>query len=272
MSVGRDSYLLIFISFFSIHCASRKCERFFTYKSTTINIKGISTKLKKNGVRVSETSFGSILIDPKNVQASAELQRLDLYQRTLCEQLNALKNDSIATVRRTEYIDALTDMMKISQKPDSLLDSRVEKLESAEEKRTIAERYYQELKKTPPNVDVKLHVREDGQILYFINFLNDVPIMCKESFARYDNQPITIQVLRPVWPTFHPSKGSTQWNKTFINLNDPQFVNDQIFKIKFQLYYVSIYSSEVNAPNLSKQIDKIYLIDRAKLTATEVKE
>lgn len=263
--------LIIFPLFFT-HCASRKCERFFTYKSTTIDIKGISTKLKKNGIQVRETSLGSIMINPKFVQASTELQRLDLYQRTLCEQLNAIKDDSLRNVRRGEYIDALTSMMKIAQKPDSLLGSRVEKLESAEERRKIDENYYQELKRTPPNIDAFIRIREDGEILYYIKFLNDVPVRCKDFVGRYDGKQTYGNVLRTSWPTFYPSRGLVQWTKTFVNINESQWPSEQIFKVKFNLFYVSIYADEVSTPGLSKQINKIYVIDRAKLTATEVKE
>lgn len=256
----------------SASCSSRKCQRFFVYKSTKIDIKGISANLKRNGISVGEKTIGSILIDPKYVQASEELQRLDLYQKTLCEQLNLIKSDSLKTIRRHEYVSALIDMMKIAQKPDSILSNRVVKLETAEERRANAEQYISELKKTPPNVNLNLIILPDSVICYTVEILNDVPFKFRATLGRYDNRSLTSDHLILSDPELNPQKKRNWFFSTGRKVNDPQLSQEDIFKVKLHFRYYSIYIDEVNAPGLYKTVVKVYQINRKELTVVELKE
>lgn len=263
-------YILVALSLYK-PSVSQKCPKFFVYKSTKIDIKGISIKLKKNGVSVNENAIGSILIDPKYVQASVELQRLDLYQKTLCEQLRLIKSDSLRNIRRTEYIMALVNMMAIAQKPDSLLGSRVTKLEIAEEERLNNEKNLNQLKRTPPEAQIILYISRDGDIRYFINIMNDVPFTFRAYLSRNDGKSMTSQslVIGP-GPILNPNK-QRQWIfSTGRNINDPQLPQEPIFKVNLRFRYSSIYVEEVNAEGLSKDITQVYTIDRKALTAVEI--
>jgi hypothetical protein len=112
---------LILAYFTSCNSSKLTCSKFYTYKSKTINIKGITTKLKKQGVDVGDVSVGEISIDPKYVVADSELQRMDLIQTKLCEQIKGLPaKDTLRRKKVEQYIDALLLMLKIGQKPASV--------------------------------------------------------------------------------------------------------------------------------------------------------
>jgi hypothetical protein len=132
-------YLLLGLIVFAFTgCSnSNKCKRFYTYSSKTINIKGITVKLQKNGVPV-ENTIGEINIDPKNVVASEEMQKLDFAQYNLCSRIHELpKDDTIRRSLQIQWINSLLDLYKMTKNPDSVLSRKVVKLEAAEQKRLV---------------------------------------------------------------------------------------------------------------------------------------
>jgi hypothetical protein len=262
---------LFLIVLFSLGCSTKKCQRFFTYRTTQVDLKGISSKLEKNGISTNHYEIGSILIDPKFVKVSEELQRLDLYQKTLCEQLNLITNDSLRTIRRQEYVSTLISMIKIAQHPDTLLEARVERLEDAEERRTIAENYSYNLKKTPPEADLRMFIHPDGRIMYLLTILNDVPFHYDATLYRTDGVDMmkNMIILGPD-PTIYPGKEKQYILPTGRKLDDPLLPQDSIFEVKLAFHYYSIFLDEVRAPNLDKWITKYYLINRRNKGVLEV--
>lgn len=67
----------------------RKCSKFFHYKTNTLNLKGLKADIK--GIDV---GLGELSIDPKNVEVTDELKRLDLLQFSICKDIQNVKNDA----------------------------------------------------------------------------------------------------------------------------------------------------------------------------------
>jgi hypothetical protein len=96
------------------------CGRMFDYSSKKIDVKGISTKLKKAGVEFGDFGVAEISIDSKYTEVSEKMQKLDLYQLKICEQLSSYSNtDPERKSLQKDYIQALTDMFRIANNLDS---------------------------------------------------------------------------------------------------------------------------------------------------------
>lgn len=68
----------------------KKCERFFTYETIKLDIKGL-----KSGVKDFTVDIGNITIDKKVIEAKKEeLQRLDLLQYSVCNDIQNLPKNS----------------------------------------------------------------------------------------------------------------------------------------------------------------------------------
>ncbi len=97
------------------------CKRFFTYETKTINIKGITTKLKKAGIEVVDVGVGEIIIKSEFVKASERLQELDLRQWTSCNQLKNLPKNSPLRNKLLEANNFVyNEMFKIALNPESV--------------------------------------------------------------------------------------------------------------------------------------------------------
>jgi len=101
-------------------CSSKlRCTKHYTYIARKIDIKAITTSLKKQGVEVADVGIGEITIDPKYVTASDKLQELDLLQYALCGQIKGDSKKSPLREKLVEqYADALLNMMKIAKNPE----------------------------------------------------------------------------------------------------------------------------------------------------------
>jgi hypothetical protein len=101
-------------------CSSKlRCEKHYTYNARKVDIKGITTSLKKQGVEVADIGIGEITIDPKYVTASDKLQELDLLQYALCGQIKGVSKKSPLREKLVgQYSDALLNMMKVAQNPE----------------------------------------------------------------------------------------------------------------------------------------------------------
>lgn len=73
---------------------NNSCERFFTYSSKTIDIKGINAKLKDAGTEIVDLGIAELSIKPEFVVSSEKLQNLDLLQFSMCQDLNKLDSKS----------------------------------------------------------------------------------------------------------------------------------------------------------------------------------
>lgn len=110
----------ILLLFVGSSCASKlKCAKHYTYNARKVDIKAITTSLKKEGIEVADIGIGEIVIDPKYVIASDKLQELDLLQYALCGQIQGVSKKSELREKLVEqYAKALSDMMKIAQSPE----------------------------------------------------------------------------------------------------------------------------------------------------------
>ncbi len=268
----RIELLLYFFCLYAsqLSCSPTRCKSFFEYKSTTVDIKGINAKLLKNGVKSREVSIGSILIDPKFTQTSEELKKLDIYQKTLCEQLNLIKSDSLREIRRGEYIEALLKMMRIANNPDSLLNNRVTVLEKKELERTRNAELYYNLMRTPPKAKFELFINKDSFIYYKVIPQNNVPFFMRVNLQRTDNIAMTSQYFALSDPKLNPSVQKEFIFSTSRSINDPQLPKDDIFKVKLEIKLTSIYYGEIDAPDLRKVFDLKYEINRKTLEVKEI--
>jgi len=114
-------FLVTVVVFFSCKTSDGGCKQFFVYDTKKVNIKGISAKLKAEGVPI-DASVGEISVDPKFVEVSDKLKQLDLLQFSLCSQINELSKIDTASTReiRLKYINTLQSMMLIAQKRDTI--------------------------------------------------------------------------------------------------------------------------------------------------------
>ncbi len=112
------SLLCIFV--LASNCMGQKCKRFFQYSSTTIDIKGINTSLKKAGVEIANVGVGEIKIDPKYTIAVERLQQLDLAQFVICGQLKGLPRRSDLRMELVKkQVEQLIEIEKIAQSPET---------------------------------------------------------------------------------------------------------------------------------------------------------
>jgi hypothetical protein len=89
---------------------SQKCTKFIDYQTKTINTKGLSMQLPSGlpPIGLGETSVSSL-----QRIASEQLQRFDLLQYNICEQLKNIKNDFIREKLQTQYSNLLMKMMEL---------------------------------------------------------------------------------------------------------------------------------------------------------------
>jgi hypothetical protein len=100
--------------------ACNPCKHFYTYKANTVDIQGISGKLKKEGVPFElEGELKPITIKPEYVVATEKLQNLDLLQFSLCGQLKNLpKGDPQRSKLVGDIVATYQEMIKIAMTPE----------------------------------------------------------------------------------------------------------------------------------------------------------
>jgi hypothetical protein len=268
---GAAAMCVVLILTTSCSTSRLTCSKFYTYRTNKIDIKGISTKLKKQGVDVADVGIAEISIDPKYVVASEKLQELDLLQYSLCAQIRGLpKKDSLRKATQLSYINALQDMMRVAQKPDSLLQHKVAKLEQAESMRSAEDKRLNDLKSTPPRVAARLVLDPDKSLRLQFTFLKDVPIIFDYYINEYgSNKGIDNGALLD-----HPIVYPTKDQKTFDlprwhNLNEWNLSKDSPSKITLHFTYESMYYRETLNPALKFKVIKSYLVDPVKVTMAQ---
>lgn len=77
-----------------------KCERFFTYKTNTIDLSGLSVGIPSDKLVGLDIKLGQFKLDPKFVEASELLQKLDILQFSTCQDISSISNK----VKRDELL------------------------------------------------------------------------------------------------------------------------------------------------------------------------
>jgi hypothetical protein len=121
------SSITLFAPFILVIIACNPCNRFFEYKANTLNVKGITTKLKEAGSEVVDLGVGEISIKPEFVKASQRLQELDLLQFSICGQMKSLsKNSPERDKLVAENLATYREMLKIAQAAVDVPESKNE--------------------------------------------------------------------------------------------------------------------------------------------------
>ncbi len=93
------------------------CKKFFTYKTNTLDISGLSAGLTGEQIVGFDFKVGQFKLDPKFVEASELLQRLDLLQYSTCQTIANISSKE----KRDELLEKLADvkmkMLFIAQNP-----------------------------------------------------------------------------------------------------------------------------------------------------------
>ncbi|MGA1840694.1 MAG: SUMF1/EgtB/PvdO family nonheme iron enzyme [bacterium] len=96
-----------------------KCQKYFTVKTRTINIKGLSANLQGKQLGDFSLGVGELTIRPEFVKATERLQELDVIQFDICQNIHKLNKRS---ARREELLEKLIEtqieMLRIAQRPD----------------------------------------------------------------------------------------------------------------------------------------------------------
>lgn len=101
----------------------KKCQKFFTYETNTINVKGLQSGLKDFNFGI-----GEISISPEFVKAKDELQRLDLIQFSICNDIQNLpKNSSLRDELLKKSVDVKLKMLELVSDIQSKSDSEKKK-------------------------------------------------------------------------------------------------------------------------------------------------
>ncbi len=197
-------------------------------------------------------ALGNISVDPTHIVASEMLQRLDLLQYEICEQIRTQKNDSAKSMAKLRYINTLIDMVNIGRHPDSVLGSKIAVLEKKEIEREL-------MMKTSPLFAAKLLINSSDRLVIELKNTGLVPfeygtITIIKKVAINGNTFFTER--RPI---LHP--GSThEIDKG--NINGNGYPKDSTFVITAMVWVESTYLREKWADKLSYGLNYTYLVNR----------
>lgn len=92
-----------------------RCQKHITYQGDMLKITGFKAQVDESVVEL-----GDIAIDSEAYrEASEQLQKLDINQYTICQQINALPNRSSQEELRVKYINLLFEFQSIATNPES---------------------------------------------------------------------------------------------------------------------------------------------------------
>ena len=92
----------------SVNSFGQNCEKFVNYQNKTIDTKGINLRVFGQPVGVGATNVSPIMRE-----ASDKLQKLDLLQYNICEQLKNIKTDFMREKLQAQYTNLLMQMMQL---------------------------------------------------------------------------------------------------------------------------------------------------------------
>lgn len=98
-----------------------KCDKFFTYRTNTINVSGLSTGLTKDQLGDFDLKLGQFEIKPEYEKASEKLKELDLLQFTICQSIRNINNNSKRDDLLIQLVEIKMEMLKIAQRPQDFL-------------------------------------------------------------------------------------------------------------------------------------------------------
>lgn len=101
------------------------CKKFFTYKTNTIDISGLSTGLSNEQLAGFNINVGQFKLKPEYVEASEKLQELDLMQYSICQTIKNISDN----MKRDELLVRLAEikmqMLSIVQNPDKAPENEI---------------------------------------------------------------------------------------------------------------------------------------------------
>jgi len=100
------------------------CKKFFTYKTRTIDISGLSAGLSKEQLSGLSLKVGEFHLKPEFVKASERLQELDMLQFSLCQTIKNIDNSSKQDELLIELAQLKMQMLKIAQQPQTINNSK----------------------------------------------------------------------------------------------------------------------------------------------------
>ncbi len=99
---------------------SRKieCEKFFTYKTNSLNISGLSAGLSGEQVSGFDLKVGQFELDPKFVEASEKLKQLDMLQYSTCQTIRSISLEEKRDELLIKLAELKMQMLFIAQNPE----------------------------------------------------------------------------------------------------------------------------------------------------------
>lgn len=95
-----------------------KCEKFFTYKTNTIDISGLSAGLSSEQLTGIDLKIGQFKLDPKFVQASELLKQLDMLQYSTCQTISGISSKDKRDELLIKLAEIKMQMLYIAQNPE----------------------------------------------------------------------------------------------------------------------------------------------------------
>ena len=95
---------------FSLNSFGQKCTKFIDYQNKTFNTKGLSMQIFGQPVGIGGTEISTV-----QRTASEQLQRLDLLQYNICEQLKNIKTDFMREKLQAQYSNLLMKMLRLQE-------------------------------------------------------------------------------------------------------------------------------------------------------------
>lgn len=94
------------------------CNKFFTYKTNTIDISGLSTGLSKSQIAGFDLKVGQFQLKPEFVTATDKLKELDMMQYSICQTIKNISDNSKRDDLLIQLADIKMQMLKIAQQPE----------------------------------------------------------------------------------------------------------------------------------------------------------
>ena len=99
---------IVIVMIFSMDCFGQKCTKFINYQNKTVNTKGLNMQVFGQPIGLGETNITTL-----QREASDQLQKFDLLQYNICEQLKSIKNDFVREKLQTQYTNLLMKMLNV---------------------------------------------------------------------------------------------------------------------------------------------------------------
>ncbi len=91
------------------------CKKFYTYRTNTIDISGLTTGLSTEQAAGFDLKVGQFKLSPEFTKASNKLQELDLMQYSICQSIKNISDNSKRDELLIKLVDIKMQMLKIAQ-------------------------------------------------------------------------------------------------------------------------------------------------------------